>query len=680
MRIRAVYFLSRIMSTFLPEDLLNYRSISAIDCVDTVDFAACAVKTPDPASDGYRSAIWLVPLKGGPPVQFTSGSGSDNYPRWSPDGSRLAFVSSRDEGSPQIYLMDRTGGEARALTHMKQGVVAMEWSPDSTRLLVTAPVNVDPAARGERGSTPTNGGPHVVWRLPYKSDGLGFVLDREIHLFVVDVATGSSTQITDAPFDVKSASWSPDGKRIAYTRTRTGREAHRTDVWVTGADGSSDAHALTDRIAMTQYPIWSPDGRWIVFTGGEKEGDSQQRLWKIDMASESLSPLGDESLEVESGDAVKWAADSTKVIFVRVHRGLKEIASISVADGTLSTLVGGERHVLKLARSRDRLVYASAAVDRPGEVYACELDGSSESRLTEFNPWWQDRPLPRVSLRQFEVPDGDGGTESIDGWLILPAQGNGPYPLLVDAHGGPQSVAFVEFDKHVYRHVLCSRGWAILALNPVGSSSYGPEFARRLRGRWGKLDFPQQLAAIDQLQRDGIADDRLAITGKSYGGFLSAWAISRCDRFRSAVVSAPVSNIESHFGTSDTGYYVTPYAINGEPFMKRDMARELCPMDCMHKAVTPTLILQGTDDQRCPIGQSEEMYATIMRSGDTPVEMVLYPGGDHHLAEQGKPSHRVDYVSRLIEWVERWTKRDQNADANDAAQAEQPRERERSAA
>jgi dipeptidyl aminopeptidase/acylaminoacyl peptidase len=114
--------------------------------------------------------------------------------------------------------------------------------------------------------------------------------------------------------------------------------------------------------------------------------------------------------------------------------------------------------------------------------------------------------------------------------------------------------------------------------------------------------------------------------------------------------------------------------------MKRDMARELCPMDCMHKAVTPTLILQGTDDQRCPIGQSEEMYATIMRSGDTPVEMVLYPGGDHHLAEQGKPSHRVDYVSRLIEWVERWTKRDQNADANDAAQAEQPRERERSAA
>jgi dipeptidyl aminopeptidase/acylaminoacyl peptidase len=667
------------MKPFLPEDLLLYRSITAIDCVDTVDYAACAVKTPDREADGYRSAIWLVPLEGGAPVQFTSGTASDNYPKWSPDGSRLAFVSSREHGLPQVHVIDRDGGEARCLTRMKQGVVAMEWSPDGTRLLVTAPVKVDPAARGERSGPPQEGTPQVVWRLPYKSDGLGFILDREIHLFVVDATDGTSTQLTDAPFDVRSASWSPDGKRIAYTRTRTGREAHRTDVWVTGADGS-DAHRLTDSIAMTQYPLWSPDGRWIVFTGGAKEGDSQQGLWKIDMRDESVSALGDESIEVESGDTVKWSADSSKVFFVRAHRGLKEVASVSVPDGTLRTLVAGERHVLKLARSSDRLVYTSAMIAQPGEVHACNPDGSSERRLTDFNAWWHDKALPRASLRQFQVPDGDGGDETIDGWLILPPEGEGPYPLLVDVHGGPQSVAFVEFDKHVYRHVLCSSGWAVLALNPVGSSSYGTAFARRLRGRWGTLDFPQHLAAVEQLGHDGIADERLAITGKSYGGYLSAWAISRSKVFSAAVVSAPVSDIESHFGTSDSGYYVTPYAICGEPYMKRELARELCPIDRMHDATTPTLILQGSDDARCPVGQSEEMFATIMRSGDTPVEMVLYPGGDHHLAEQGKPSFRVDYVTRLTEWVQRWTNRDgddQDAKAQqsgDAPATPQPRE------
>jgi dipeptidyl aminopeptidase/acylaminoacyl peptidase len=409
---------------------------------------------------------------------------------------------------------------------------------------------------------------------------------------------------------------------------------------------------------MTLFPKWSPDGRWIVFSGSEKEGDSLTRLWRIDMRDLSVAPLGDESVEVESGDSVHWPADSSRVIFILVRRGVQHVASISVADGKLDVLVAGERHVLKLAATSDRLVYAAASIGEPAEVYACNWDGSGERRLTDFNSWWRDRAPPRVSLRRFEVPDGDGRTEKIDGWLMLPpGSSDGPFPLLLDVHGGPQAVAFVEFYKHVYRHVLCSKGWAVLALNPVGSSSYGPAFARRLRGRWGELDLDQQLAAIERLRRDGIADKRLAITGKSYGGYLSAWAISKTQLFKAAVVSAPVSNIESHFGTSDSGYYVTPYAMCGEPFVNRKTARDLCPMNDMHKATTPTLILQGTDDQRCPVGQSEEIYATLMRAGDTPVEMILYPGGDHHLAEQGSPAFRVDYVTRLVDWVERWTLR-----------------------
>ena len=135
----------------------------------------------------------------------------------------------------------------------------------------------------------------------------------------------------------------------------------------------------------------------------------------------------------------------------------------------------------------------------------------------------------------------------------------------------------------------------------------------------------------------------------------AAWAITQTDIFRAAVISAPVSNIESHFGTSDSGYYVTPYSMYGEPFINPEATRKLSPLVHMHKARTPTLLLQGIEDQRCPVGQAEEIFATLMRSSDVPVEMILYPGGDHHMLEEGQPCFRIDYINRLVDWVDRWT-------------------------
>jgi dipeptidyl aminopeptidase/acylaminoacyl peptidase len=311
--------------------------------------------------------------------------------------------------------------------------------------------------------------------------------------------------------------------------------------------------------------------------------------------------------------------------------------------------------VLKLAVAPNQLLYAAAGIDQPTELFACDLDGRNERCLTSFNRWWTERSPPRASLRSFDVPDGKGGTEKIDGWLLLPpGDEKGPFPLLVDVHGGPQSIALIDYGKSMWRHVLCSRGWAVLALNPVGSSSYGLEFTNRLTGKWGELDLPQHLTAIETLQAEGIADERVAIYGKSYGGYLSAWAITQSNIFNAAVISAPVSNIESHFGTSCTGYFFTPHAMGAEPFLDRSAPRELSPLNHMHKARTPTLLLQGKEDQRCPVGQSEEIFATLMRSSDVAAEMVLYPGGNHHLAEEGAPAFRVDYVSRLVQWVERW--------------------------
>jgi dipeptidyl aminopeptidase/acylaminoacyl peptidase len=638
---------------FEPRDLLKYRAVTSL--VSSRDQVACVLDTPDEATDANDAHIWLTPLDGGEPRLFCAGQ--DSAPKWSPDGSELAFVSSRGESGLQAYVMRTDGGEAKPVSHLKGGVSSVDWSPDGRQLLLTATQAVDPSAKGERSGPPEGKTPQVVWRLPYKSDGVGYTLGREIHLFVADKTGGDARQLTDGPFDVRSAQFSPDGRRIAYARTRVGREAHRTDVWIMDADGGN-ARQISKDVASAQFPFWSPDGRWIAFSGGEVEGDSRSRLWLIDTGDEQVQPLGDETVEVESGDSVLWSEDSASLYFILMRRGLQEIASISVPDGKLDVVVSGQRHILKLGLANDALVYAAASINQPTELFACNRNGQGERRLSNFNAWWNDRAPPRVSLRSFTVPDGDGGTEEIDGWLMLPpGDAQGPFPLLLDVHGGPQSIAFVEFRKTMWRHVLCGQGWAVLALNPVGSSSYGLEFMTRLRSRWGQLDLPQQLAAVEALQREGVADDRLAIYGKSYGGYLSAWSITQTDVFKAAVVSAPVANIESHFGTSDSGFYVTPYSMSGEPFVNREAARNLCALNKLHTARTPTLLLQGMEDQRCPVGQSEEVFVTLMRSSDVAVEMVLYPGGDHHLAEEGSPAFRVDYVARLVDWVETWTNR-----------------------
>ncbi|WP_019140607.1 S9 family peptidase [Noviherbaspirillum massiliense] len=640
---------------FQPDDLFLYKTITELDCVPAIELAACEVQTISREQDSTSTTIWLVPLDGSPPRQFTSGS-ADDMPRWSPDGSQLAFLSSRGSGR-QIHLIPRDGGEAKQLSHLASGAMSIEWAPDGQRLLACCTLSIDPETHGDRGKKGNTNrpadAPKPVWRLPYKLDGIGYILDSEIHLFTVDAHTGDHVQMTDGPYEVRSAHWSPDSRRIAYTRTREGRFAHRSDVWLMDADGRNQRQ-VSHEVASVQYPKWSPDGRFIVFTGSAEEGDSQMRLWLYEVAADRVRPLGDESIEVVSGKTVYWSQDSSKVVLVLARKGRHEVVSVSVPEGQLSRLVTGDRQIARVACSGQRLVFVTEDVRTPNEVCCTDWQGRNEIRLTDFNPWWRERILPEVEVRRFDVPDGEGGREQVDGWLLRPPGAKGPMPLLVDAHGGPASYTLLQYNSHVYWPVLVSRGWAVLALNPVGSSSYGRDFSARLRGHWGKRDLPQHLAAVDALQREGLADTRLAITGKSYGGYLTAWAIGNSRLFRAAVVSAPVADLESHAAISDSGFYSDAYSMYGELKIQRDKMRELSPMGYIERARAATLILQGEQDQRCPVSQSEELFTALLSGTDTLVEMVIYPGGSHHFFESGKPSHRLDMVARLVGWMERW--------------------------
>jgi dipeptidyl aminopeptidase/acylaminoacyl peptidase len=336
------------------------------------------------------------------------------------------------------------------------------------------------------------------------------------------------------------------------------------------------------------------------------------------------------------------------------RRGVIELVSIRVPDGEMTTLAQGERHLSKLTVTRDYLAYTSHSPVAPVELFKCAHDGTGESVVSALNTWWQDRILPRFERRTFTVPDGDGGTETIDGWLLRPTDADGPTPLLVDVHGGPASYTLFDYNPTAYWSLLWSQGWTILALNAVGSASYGRDFADRLRGRWGELDMPQYLSAIQTLQDEGVADDRLMLTGKSYGGYLTSWAIGHTDIFQAAVVMAPVTNIETHYGTSDSGFYSDPYAMRVGRRHHRETMRRLSPMQHVEQASTPTLILQGTDDERCPKCQAEELFVTLRRDACCAAELVLYPGASHKFTASGKLSHRKDVMSRIASWAMQW--------------------------
>lgn len=615
------------------------------------------VKQAREQGDDYERTLWSVHIDSDqPPQQLTSPLFAASSPALHPDGASLAFISRRNDDGPQIHVLPLDGGEARQLTHTKDVQLSSigQWGGDGSRLLVTATTQWQEDGEDDRR---TVGRPPAVARfLPYKRDGSGITAGQRTHLYAVDAGTGDMQALTEGDFDVVCGAWSPDGERLAFVRHRSGRQRHRTDLWLAGAGGEG-ARVVVEQLASIESIAWSPDGRRLLLAAGKTEGDSCVQLWLVEPDGSEPRRLGDEDFELSAGARPLWHADGRRAATIGDVRGLHRLAIVDVEQGTVRTPSLHVQSVEALAQCGERLCMIGTGMRELDEIHSVDWDGNGARTHSCFNRWFEDRQRPRASLRRFEVPNGKGGTEEVEAWLLLPAEGeghgDGPYPLLVDMHGGPHSIVLVDFAAHTYWYLLLSRGWAVLAPNAVGSTSYGREFARRLRGRWGELDLPQYEAIIRTLQDEGVADDRLACAGKSYGGFLAAWAIGHCDLFRAAAVAAPVANIESHMGTSDTGYYVTPYAMAGEPREHRDRYHRLSPITECHNATAATLILQGENDGRCPRGQSEELFAHLIRSTDAPVELVVYPQSSHSEAESGRPSNRLDYHERIADWMQR---------------------------
>ncbi|MBI2769828.1 MAG: S9 family peptidase [Burkholderiales bacterium] len=641
------------MKEFSVEDLRLHRKVMDIHGQPGAKAVFATVRSVDSRADDYSSRIWRFPVDGGGAEAVTQGPGKDADPRLSPSGKHIAFVSDRGK-SRQIYVMFLSGGEARQVGEFAEGVSAFRWAPDGKSLYVTAACPTDPDARGARAKPPAKSAhtgcePEVAWKLPYKADGTGYLLSREIHLHNVDLEKGEAAQLTQGAFDVSGFEPSPNGRHVAYVRTREGKFAHCHDLWVCDIDGERHRR-LTHDFYMVDQPSWSPDGSRIAFAGALKEGDGESRLWMITYATAEIVCVNDE-MEVAIPDNLFWNAAGDELTLAQAWQGRHRIVRLPIAGGEPQVVVGGDWQVTAFAPCEAGWAYAHDVPTQASEVWIQGADAARQAGL--LNEWWRDRPQLELQSRNFEVPDGKGGKETIQGWLLRKKGAQGPLPLLVDVHGGPASYVLLDYDTNVYWQAMCSRGWAILMLNAVGSSSFGSEFCSRLSGHWGEMDLPQYQAAIAALRKDGVCDGRVAIVGKSYGGYFAGWAVGHSDLFDSAVVMAPVGNVETHYGTSDGGYYADPLYIGTAPEFDRRKARQLSPLQFIEKVKTPTLFLQGKDDERCPKCQSEELFVSLYNAGDTPCELVLYPNEGHSFLGEGRPACREDAARRIMNWVSR---------------------------
>jgi dipeptidyl aminopeptidase/acylaminoacyl peptidase len=629
-------------------DLYHLRTVRDPQVSPDGEWVAYVVSTLDSAKDRGSSDLYMVSWDGGRTVQLTftpdEGEGS---PRWSPDNRYLAFTSSRggSKTGAQIWLLDRAGGEARQLTHLKTGVGEYAWSPDAKTILIAA-MDPDSAALGGDSAKAKTPKPIVIDRYHFKQDVRGYLGTRHTHLYLFDVATQQAEQLTTGSDDETNPSWSPDGKQIAFVSTRAPDPDRVNDanIYVMDARPGAEIHQLTTWNGPDEgRPAWSPDGKWIAYLQGSEPQYDAYNLNELAIvpaaggAARVLTTALDRPVSQP-----EWTTDGSAILGLVADDRDEYVARIRVADGSVERLTGGQRVVSDLATSPDGKIAVLSGTDtEPNEISA--LDGGNLRRLTHENDAW----AAAVSLMPAEnfSAKGKDGTD-VHGLLTKPAgyhQGQ-RYPTLLRIHGGPNGQNAHAFDFE--RQLFASHGYAVIHVNYRGSAGRGAAYQRAIYADWGDKEVQDLLAAVNQVVAMGVADStRLGIGGWSYGGILTDYTIATTPRFKAAIAGAGSALQTSMYGIDQ---YVYQYDTEiGQPWTHQALWEKISyPFWHADRIKTPTLFLGGEKDFNVPVVGGEQMYEALKSQGIA-TELIIYPNSFHGITT---PSYQADRLRRYLAW------------------------------
>jgi Dipeptidyl aminopeptidases/acylaminoacyl-peptidases len=656
------------------DDLLTLKIASDPQISPDGRFIIYSILSCATDSNTTASTIWLVDANDNKaePHQLSTGTHHDTQPRWSPDGQTIAFLSDRT-GTTQLYTLSRQGGEARCITTLPQGVTEYSWHPAGQTFLVHSAWKPQDEKQQsintvQTAATTTTGNVHnaniykVYTHLNARWDGEGERYDRHQQLWLVPL-TGKPQRLTSEPVDLVQSCWSPDGQEIVCCANR------RTDpdlsvsmaLWVlTLATGK--LRRLTPEDGLAQMPSWSPDGQQIayLYTSDQTEA-SNITPWIVNVHGESNPHLAVPGADAYTSQAwiidelrseylsrPLWYPDSRALLLPFQEHGQLHLYRLDLAQQKMQRLTQGNGRYIspQLSKNGQRITMVRADWFTPGDIWYMDNNSQRPLKLTKINdPILQSHHLTRPQRIHWQSFDG----QQIEGFLYLPElTSSQKIPLILAPHGGP-SLAWGDSYVHEFQ-VLAGRGIAVLAPNPRGSAGYGEEFSRSVLNDWGGADFKDLMAGLDYvIANEPIDPQRLGISGMSYGGYMTNWAISQDQRFKAAVSRNGISSLPSATLLSDQTIWFT---LSMNETSQPEQRSALTFVDKIH---TPLLLLHGENDLRCPTSESYQLFIAL-RKRKQPAELVTYPGASHLMdwPDVGTPYQRIDRLHRTIQWFERF--------------------------